>query len=202
MNYTCHCCNFTTKLKNNYERHLQTPKHKKRVEMTNMKYNDDVMNVVKTISEELENTKNEMKNLRLEMNKMVHEMKQRDSILKKQTHTIERLTTRIDILEKSSHQTIVKGNQINTTNNINNSVNNNVNIVVKCFGTETIEHLGQDMKKQLLNSPNMALRMLLKEIHFNPDKAEFQNIKWTNMKVPIIKTKRRDGWALEDRDDH
>ena len=166
MNYTCHCCNFTTKLKNNYERHLQTPKHKKRVEMTNMKYNDDVMNVVKTISEELENTKNEMKNLRLEMNKMVHEMKQRDSILKKQTHTIERLTTRIDILEKSSHQTIVKGNQINTTNNINNSVNNNVNIVVKCFGTETIEHLGQDMKKQLLNSPNMALRMLLKEIHF------------------------------------
>ena len=47
----------------------------------------------------------------------------------------------------------------------------------------------------------MALRTLLKYIHFNPDKKEYQNIKWTNMKNPVIKTLRQEGWELNDRDE-
>ena len=30
--YDCKCCNFSTKLKNNYTRHLQTKKHEKSTE--------------------------------------------------------------------------------------------------------------------------------------------------------------------------
>lgn len=209
MKYTCHCCNFTTELKGNYDRHNLTSKHLKNLKTHNETFRSDsnkveneyVLESLKLMNEQIEALKIEMieqnQALRIEKDEQIEALKVE---LRQKNATIENLAKRITVIEKRPvlGKTLVRGANHGT---VIGNINQNVNIVLKCFGTESIDHIGEHRRKELLNSPNMALRLLLKEIHFNPEKEEYQNIKFTNMKNPIIKTLRTDGWSIDDRDE-
>lgn len=171
--YICNCCSYSTASSANYRRHLDTSKHKKLF--------------------------NELSEKSATNNKLLL------TIISRMEETINKLQDRVTDLEntlskKQNTQTYESKGSMIVNNNKIGTINQSVNIEIKCFGNESIEHISDDVKKDILNSPNMALRTLLKYIHFNPEKREFQNIKWTNMQNPVIKTLRQDGWNLENRD--
>lgn len=191
--YSCALCDYKTKVRCNYERHLKSTQHLKKLEEESKCSNENQSVISDDIESRFKSMKGEIDELQRilieNQNNMLHKDK-----------TIELLEKRIGILENSvehKKQAVYRSDGNMTVNNISQ----NLNIVVKCFGNEDIKHLRDDVKREILNSPNMALRTLLKEIHFNTQKPEFQNIKWTNIQNPIIKTLRSDGWALDDRDE-
>jgi len=78
-----------------------------------------------------------------------------------------------------------------TNNNIENQTNNNIetqnNIVINNYGNERLDYVTYDkmleMFKKFYNSPSL----LTKEIHFNKDFPENNNIKYENKNQVIVK---------------
>lgn len=174
--YTCCYCNFSTPRNTNYKRHLETSKHKKNFESFSSSNNNKSFQTIIT-----------------KMETKINKLQESNQDLKSKLSSLETSISDKEVISKTTSISCMNINQLSLTQN--------VNIVIRCFGNESIEHLGDTIKKTILNSPNMALRTLLKYIHFNPNKKEYQNIKWTNMKNPVIKTLSQDGWNLNDRDE-
>lgn len=215
--YTCICCNYSTPHQSNYKRHIETSKHKKIIE----EYNNQ--NAINTNSLMLVITRLEESNLRLEeSNSRLEEsnarleesnirLEESNTRLEESNKVLQNnytnLQKRISTLEKSIANKKNIGNigTISTINNYNTTVTNQVNIQIENFGNESISHIKEKQKRDILNSPNMALRSLLEHVHFNANKPEFQNIKWTNMQKPLILIKRKDGinngWSLDNKDE-
>ena len=183
--YICICCNYSTPHQSNYKRHIETSKHKKIIEELQKQKSINAGPLMLVIA------RLEESNARLEeSNKQLQE-----------NYTT--LQERMSVLEKSVANKKNIG-PIGTINNYNTTVNNQVNIQIENFGNESISHIQDKQKIDMLNSPNMALRAMLEYVHFNANKPEFQNIKWTNMQKPLILTKRGDGidgWSLDNRDE-
>tara|TARA_B100002052_G_C15825881_1_gene572857 strand:- start:184 stop:1059 length:876 start_codon:yes stop_codon:yes gene_type:complete len=211
--YTCICCNYSTPHQSNYKRHIVTSKHKKIIEEFQKQKTintNSLMLIITRLEEsnirlEESNTRLEESNIRLEeSNTRLEESNTRleESNKVLQSNYIN-LQKRISTLEKSIANKKHIGT-IGTINNYNTTVTNQVNIQIENFGNESISHIKDKQKRDILNSPNMALRSLLEYVHFNANKPEFQNIKWTNMQKPLILTKRRDGvngWSLDNKDE-
>jgi hypothetical protein len=176
--YTCTYCSYSTQNQSNYRRHIETSRHKK-------------------IIEHLE------KQLPINNNPLILIITRLEESNKELQKNYNNLQDRMSVLEKSLANKKDSRQINNYTTNIG-TVNNQVNIQIENFGNESIEHIKDTQKIDILNSPNMALRSLLEYVHFNTNKPEFQNIKWTNMQKPLILTKRGDGidgWSLDNRDE-
>lgn len=176
--YTCTYCSYSTINQSNYRRHIETSRHKK-------------------IIEDLQ------KQLPINNNPLMLIIARLEESNKELQKNYDNLQDRMSVLEKSLANK-KPSRQINNFNIGTTTVNNQVNIQIENFGNESIEHIKDTQKIDILNSPNMALRSLLEYVHFNTNKPEFQNIKWTNMQKPLILTKRGDGidgWSLDNRDE-
>jgi hypothetical protein len=80
-------------------------------------------------------------------------------------------------------------NQYNTTNNIDNTINNNNNTIINInnYGNERLDYLTFDKMFSIFKNSNNIPTLLAKEIHFNNNFPENNNIKYENEKTALIK---------------
>jgi hypothetical protein len=79
-------------------------------------------------------------------------------------------------------------NQYNTTNNIYNTINNNNTIInINNYGKERLDYLTFYKIFSIFKNSNNIPTLLTKEIHFNNNFPENNNIKYVNEKIALIK---------------
>jgi len=109
-----------------------------------------------------------------------------------QNEEIKQMKSEIDELKKAKIQ-----NNITNNNNSNNTINNTINI--NNYGDENIKHLKSKDYVNLLKGIYSAVPKLIKQIHFDPEHPENQNIKFTNKKLPYLKIMKNDKWETVDK---
>jgi hypothetical protein len=217
--FTCESCNYSTKIKCNYLKHLNTKKHKKRsiiIEETDtineksikMTPNDPKMtpNLPKMTPNDPKLNKKyscdyceisfstKAHKRRHEMHKCNNEGNPRhDNILEKLENEKKELYNYIDkLIDKVGNTTN------NNTNNTYNT-NNNINIHLNNFGEEDISHLTAQIMTALIKGPCKMIQNAIKFIHFNENKPENNNICITNVKSKHIKVYKNNKWCYENK---
>ena len=117
-----------------------------------------------------------------EVTELKHLLANKDEIISELKNQIEKLLTKVG----------------NTTNNTTN--NNTININIRAFGNENLSYIKEGFIKELITrGPYMAIPKLLKEIHFNPEHKENNNIKILNRKEKYAKRYNGEKWEFADK---
>jgi len=121
--------------------------------------------------------------------------KQSEELILNQNEEIKQMKSEIEELKKIKVQNNITNNNTNT--NSHNTINNTINI--NNYGNEDIKHLRSKDYVNLLKGIYSAVPKLIKQIHFDPEHPENQNIKFTNKKFPYLKVMKEDKWQLVDK---
>ena len=195
VNYICKCCNYETKLKSNYERHLKTNKHKKKIsecennlpqltsinlnlpQLTSIDLSDKNKDEIKCVKCKYCDKQVSYKNLRRHYRTTCLEIPKKDK-----EHLIEKYNN-----HKKSTKTLVvcntntstnNNNSYNTThtnshNTTNNNIQNNITLKINPLGKEDISFLTEKDKLKILSKRYMGVPELIKMIHDNPSNHNF-----------------------------
>jgi predicted Fe-S protein YdhL (DUF1289 family) len=83
---------------------------------------------------------------------------------------------------------------------INN--NNTINIRINSFGSESTEHITENLLQRLLElTPFKAIPKLIEQIHFHPEHPENCNVKITNHREKFAKVFEDERWKLARKDE-
>ena len=225
MHY-CKYCDYRTTIKCNYQKHTETRKHKKAVELykTEKELNDEkVANDPMMTQNDPKKTQNDPKKTQNDPEKIANEpMKFVCQYCNKlfstkahlRRHELHRCNFRVNNSAfeklKAENMAIKKEKkklykQIekllekvgDTINNTTNTVNNN--IILNNYGKEDLSHIGSEDFKNLIKAPVTMISELTKMIHFNGDKPENMNIFIPNKRDKYIKVYSDNEWRLEDK---
>ena len=196
--YKCECCCFSSKLKGDYKRHLNTKKH-----LTNNHKSLQLMvmstNERKMTTNEHKMTTNEHKFscefcgelFATHANKRRHELhycKENGSSKK----IINEKNKLIKVMQKQIDKLIDKaGNTTTITNNI--QLNN--------YGNEDLSHITNVIKDSMLKLPYGMIPKMVEAIHFNDTKPENKNIILPNKNENKIKIFKHNKWVYKSKDD-
>ena len=193
--YNCVGCNYSSKIKCNWIRHLKSKKH-----FTNNEFSLSAMvmspNEPKMSPNEL-TFKCEFCDLYFSTkpNKRRHELhncKENISIKDKKINKLEKDKKK---LEKKIEKMIDKMCTINNTTN-----NNTQNIViVNNYGKENTDYLTAEKIAKLLDRPYDSIQDLIKMLHFNADHPENHNVKITNKKEQFALVWNDPIWELRKK---
>lgn len=220
--YSCELCKFSSHLKSNYNRHLNTNKHiTKSKEMALMNTNEH------------KRTQNEHKRTQMNTNehkkriiisdkihkcqfceetfntipsKRRHEIHYCKNIPGNHSNIINELKKEKKMLYKQIEKLIDKaGNHnVNIQANTNNVQTNNTqtnNIKLNSYGKEDLSHITDLFKTNLLKMPHGMIPKMIEAVHFNDDKPENKNIKFTNKRDNKIKIFSNDKWIHKSKDE-
>jgi chaperonin cofactor prefoldin len=196
----CELCNFSSKLKTDLNRHLNSKKH---FNNTYISLSSMVMstNEHKKSSNEHKKSTNEHTfkcdlcdlYFSTKPNKRRHEIHYCKEVASKDT--------KIKTLEKEKKKLEKKiEKMMNNVCTINNTTNNTQNIiVVNNYGKENIEYLTVDKIKKLLDRPYDSIQELIKMLHFDTNHPENHNVKITNKKEPYALVWNDHIWELRQK---
>ena len=204
--YECKCCNYTTNINSNYNKHLKTKKHGRNAG-TNIFYGKGPkmsQNEPEMSQNEPEMSQNEPemsqdhnnKDSNLECiycgklfsskaNKRKHEMHRCTEIPAAEMHKQDKIEWRKEkkILYKQIDALIKKAGNT-TTNNLN----------LNSYGNEDLSHITDSFKTGLLKGPYGMIPKMIEAVHFNDDKPENKNISLTNKKENKVKIFKNGKW--------
>jgi len=204
--YKCLLCEFSSKIKTHYKRHLNTTKHKKAIitdgakttkdhkkttkDHKKKKYNcDHCDELFTTFSHKRRHELHYCKKSPYVKENVKKELKNTVAILKKekqeQSKTIMKLEKKVDKLT----------DKIGNTTNIQNN-----NITINSYGKEDLSYITNHFKTKMLKIPYGAIPEMVKAIHFNDDKPENKNIMYPNVNKNILKVKNEEGWTHKNKD--
>lgn len=89
-------------------------------------------------------------------------------------------------------------NTVNNTQNINNIILMN-NIKLREFSKEDIDHITDEIMNKAIKYPQTGILNLIKEIHFNNQYPQNQNINITNKKEQFIEVYNGKEWEKQDK---
>lgn len=210
VTYKCNHCNYVTKHKGNYERHLSKKKSCSNTD-TNMVITNK-QNVVRSslapygsekLSLALNSDKDEKSendciycgkvfskrsnlNRHMELNCKVMNFeigKLKDAKSKLENENME-LKEKVKSLETEL---------INKPTTINNTIN------INAYGNENISYITSSFANKLIEAPYTAIPNIIKSIHFHPEYPENHNIRITNKKEPYAKVYQNNKWVLTDK---
>jgi hypothetical protein len=217
--YNCECCDFSSKIKTHYNRHLKTKKH-----LSN--YNNNVISMVESQKEPEKSQKEPQKSQKepqksqtdsddqyfcefcLELfttfaNKRRHELHRckennnfKNKLLNEQHKQIKKLEKTVDkLIDKAGNTTInnIKSSQTNQMNQQNIKLNN--------YGSEDLSHITDFFKTNLLGLPHGMIPKMIEAIHFNSDKPENKNILLPNKNDNKMKVFSGDKWVYKDKNE-
>ena len=200
--YECTICNLSTKIKQHYERHLNTKKHIRN-------YNNSLSDMVMSTNEH-KMSKNEHKMSKMSKNQKKYTCNfcnnKFTTIANKRRHELHYCKAnevlnlvKIKKLEKEKKElrkeielllTKVGNNNNNTTNNI---------IIVNNFGKENLDYINDEFIKKITKEPYGAIPKLLRTIHFHPKFPENHNVKITNIKLPYASVWNKKTWEMRNK---
>lgn len=222
-NYTCKCCNFSTTLKANYERHLKTKKHKK---MENCHPKFTILSPKNTIFDTpkspllspIVTKKNKSEynckycgskfKFRQGMYRHIkytckqnkdEDLKELVKLMNEKLIDIKREVddNKKEIEKKDKMiQKLSTKLQITNYNNMNCIVNN---IQLLNYEDTDTSHLTSVDYERALNQVNNAIPSIVRKIHFNPSKPENMNVYIPNIKDKYILIFNGNEWQLKNR---
>ena len=217
--YSCKICNFSSKIKTHYNRHLNTKKHANKIELENKKNEEMTLKSQK----EPKRAKKEPKRASKEpkrasninkfeciycyqtfstySNKRRHELHRCSEMpyMKKEIIKLEREKKKLEKdKEKLENKVDKLTDRIGNTTNIQN--NNTNNIKINSYGEEDLSHITEAFKTSLLSGPYGAIPKMIEAVHFNDEKPENKNILLPNTNKNIIKIKKGDKWVHKNKE--
>jgi len=215
--YKCIHCNFSTTLKANYNRHVNTKKHRANTgidenysssdganeqnehkkstnehKMSTNEHNEHKMSTKKSLEYSCDYCN---KLFATKANKRRHELHFCKENVTSKDMKIRKLEKEKKKLEKKIDKLLDKVG--NVTNNTNNNTNNI--IVVNNYGKENTNYLTVDKIKALLDKPFDSVQELIKMLHFDSEHPENHNIKITNKKEPYALVWNDPIWELRKK---
>ena len=220
MEYKCEHCNFNTKKKYNYDKHLLSNKHKlvESKSVVSQKLAEISPKVVE-VSQKLAETTPEISNLfKCKYCEQCYKHKSslskhiKYSCNKNKTEDLTELVRLLNLqLEHKDKQLETQSKQIeklmdkleinNYTNSNNTTINvtNNMNLL-NYKDTDTSHLTNVDYKKCLKEASRCVLK-LIEKVHFNPDKPENMNIYISNMKNNYMMMYKENKWNLVKKEE-
>ena len=218
--YTCECCNFTSKLKGDYNRHIQTKKHLERIQMYPKMY-PNVSNMYPNVSTENDLSSEKRfeckycgksykysqglskhikytckKNKDEDLKELVKLMNEKiENMEKKYAKTQKMLENEIEKRDKKITK-LSKKLQINIHDN-NIITNNYNNIQLLNYKDTDISHLTTDDFINSIKRINNCVKTLTEKIHYNPEKPENMNIYISNLKNDYVTVYENGEWVLK-----
>jgi len=207
--FTCQICNYSTKIKCNYIKHLNTKKHKN--QLLELEENETInKKSIKMTPNDPAMTPNDPKikkkfrcdycntTFSTKAHKRRHEMhKCKNEENPERNNTIKKLEDEKKELYNYIDKLINKVGNTTNNNTINN--NNNINIHLNNFGEEDISHLTSQIMTALIKGPCKMIQDAIKFIHFNDSKPENKNICITNVKSKHIKVFKNNKWCYQNK---
>ena len=201
----CINCNYTTKIKCNWNRHLKSKKHLHNT-------NDSLIPMVKSQKEPEKTTKDHKKTTKdhkrpqkdhtflcdfceLKFSSYAHKRRHELHYCKENTSIMSNKIKTLEKEKKKLETQIVK--MMDKVGTINNTTNNI--IVVNNYGKENTEYLTVDKIKNLLDRPYDSIQELIKMLHFDSDHPENHNVKITNKKEPYALVWNDPIWELRKK---
>lgn len=214
MEYTCECCNYSTKRKYNYDKHIESNKHKlvesKLVVIPESTQSQPLVTPESTQSQQKvaapftckyceQNfkfkqsmyrhikytcTKNKTEDLTELVRLLNARLEKQDKQLETQAKQIEKLMGKLEINGSFN-------NTVNVTNNIN---------LLNYKDTDTSHLTDEDYKKCLRKASRCVLK-LIEKVHFNPEKPENMNVYISNMKDKYMMMYQDNKWTLTNKDE-
>ena len=217
--YSCECCNFSSKLKGDYNRHLKTKKH-----LTN--HDISLIPMVKT-QKDPEKTQKDPEKTQKDPEKTqpnldstdkyycefcfktfttfahkrrheLHRCKENNFIIKSKINTLEKDKKE---LQKTIHKLIDKAGNTTINHIQSTQQNNQQNIKLNNYGSEDLSHITDFFKTNLLGLPHGMIPKMIEAVHFNSDKPENKNILMPNKKDNKLKIFSGDKWIYKDKND-
>ena len=213
--YQCLGCNYETKIKTHYTRHINTNKHKRicgksitdepKTYPNILNKNEEVLPPKEFMCEYCGKTysssshlSRHKKNCKImiqqelqkkeldELKKMFKEERERNQI-ERESYQKER-----EDLHKHIGELIKKAG---------NTTNNTANITLNCYGHEDLSHITDDLKMEWVKLPYGMVQKMIEHVHFSKKRPENWNIKLTNKKDKMIKVFRGNKWKYQDKDE-
>jgi len=73
------------------------------------------------------------------------------------------------------------------------------NIILNCYGSESLDHIPDKRKLELLKIPYAMIPKMIEEVHFNKNYPQNNNICIPNKKEPYVKVFSDDKWVYKDK---
>ena len=221
MEYTCEHCNFNTKKKYNYDKHLLSNKHKlvESKSVVSQKLVEVSPKLVE-VSQKLAESSNEISNLfKCKYCEQCYKHKSslskhiKYSCNKNKTEDLTELVRLLNLqlehkdkqLETQSKQIekLMEKLEINTYTNSNNTIINNVtnNINLLNYKDTDTSHLTNNDYKKCIKEASRCVLKLIEKVHFNPDKPENMNIYISNMKNNYMMMYKENKWNLVKKEE-
>lgn len=209
--YHCKSCNYITTIKCNYDKHLNTKKHKKSTQSQQLvnkksttsqqlvnptppskiscKYCDKLFTTKQAMYRHIKYTcrKNKDEDLK-ELARLLNETKEEN---KRQQRQIDKLTKKLQIQNLT-----INANHNNQHNNIQN---NNINIQLLNHDKTDYSHLTERDYVKCIKDCNHCVKTLIEKVHFNPTKPENMNIYISNIKNNYVMLYKDGQWDIVDR---
>ena len=217
--YYCECCEFKTKLKPNYERHLRTKKHllKKnespqshqkvtpespqshhlvtpKSPFFHCKYCNKEFKFKQGMYRHIKYTckKNNDEDMK-ELVRLLNEQNEQNKLKDKEIETMKKQIDKLS--NKLQFQQINNNNNMNSNNNI---VNFN-NIQLLNYNETDYSHISNKTYHKCVKHCFHSVKSLIKEVHFNDKKPENKNIYISNIKNKYIMVYKNNKWQLVNR---
>lgn len=213
--YFCVTCNFSSKLKSNYQRHLNTNKHKKRI---NLLGNNSFSNGKKPSKftpnpSKIPKKPSEIPPKPSKIYVCEHcnkEFSRKDNLKRHMLARCKGSNEDVDYKQmfyEMKHELLKEKQEFkqqinilldkvgNTTNNITQ------NIQLNSYGNEDMSHITDTLKTQMLKIPFGMIPKMIEAVHFNDDKPENKNIALSNVRDNKIKIFTNDKWVYKDKEE-
>jgi len=225
--YECELCDYSTKIKTQFTRHLNTKKHKKRYIETKT---NETINKKKVYSpaqtssncagDQHKPAQNQHKTstnilfcehcnqkFKTKDNKSRH-IRKYCKILNPQKNSNEELLKdllnvqqqQFNIERKELYQQLEKLlDKVGNTTNIQSNIKNTIHL--NSYGNEDMSHITDQLKTELIRIPYGMIPKMIEAVHFNDNKPENKNISLSNIRDNKIKIFSDNKWIYKDKDE-
>lgn len=222
VEYICECCQFSTKLKANYTRHISSIKHKTACNTKTTSINNKIIvpshcDLDLSVSSDKYKCKycDKIFEYRQSLSKHIkyHCKKNKDEDLKE---FVRLLNKKVELLE-SNNENLCKqlnylskklqiqniGNQQNNVLNMNGDITNNVqNINILNHKDTNYDYLTDKDFIECIRSCNYCVKNLIEKVHFDENHPENMNIYISSMKTDYLMLYKDGAWNIVDRNYH
>ena len=223
MEFTCDCCNYSTKFKSNYSKHIFTDKHKLNYKKSHAtKCESTFVKKVSKVSQKLAKVsiplakvsqKYLCKYCEKEYNHKSSLSKHiKYSCTKNKDEDLKELVRLMNLqLESEREQRKEVQKQVETQAKqieklmgkleIHGSFNNNTinNYTLLAYRETDLSHLTQEDYRSCYKQVNHCVKHLIEKVHFNPSKPENMNIYISNMKDKYLMVYDGNNWNLANK---